>query len=306
LTTTDETGTVLWNKVDTVEQSPLQRPLKELIGADVRVKIVDIGANMIDSEPPYAPLLRAGAGEVVGFEPNLEALDRLNAQKTPAETYLPHALGDGARHRLRFCAAQGMTSLLPPNPRVLNLFHGFPEWGRVVREEDVDTARLDDVPETEGVDLLKMDIQGAELMVLRAAEKRLETTLVIQTEVEFLPMYEGQPLFSEVEMFLRERGFLFHRFFPTVSRVLSPMVVDNNVYAGLSQLLWADAIFVRDFTDLSTWSDRSLAVAAEILHDCYQSIDLVLRLLNEGDSRSGTARGAAYLTALTGKPAASA
>jgi len=278
----------------------MARPLKELTGVNVHVKVVDIGANMIDSEPPYAPLLRAEVADVVGFEPNPEALDRLNNLKGPHETYLPHAVGDGKQHRLKFCFAQGMTSLLQPNQKVLGLFHGFPTWGTVTSETDLDTVRLDDMPETAGVDLLKMDIQGAELMVLQNAEERLKTTLVIQSEVEFLQMYEGQPLFSEMEIFLRERGFVFHRFFPTVSRVIQPMMVDNNIYAGLSQLLWADAIFVRDFTRLELLSDRELLATAEILHDCYQSVDLVLHLLNEHDRRNGGQLGATYLGALTG------
>src|ERR1700704_4992440 len=34
---------------------------------------------------------------------------------------------------------------------VLNLFHGFMEWGRVLATEEVETVRLDDIVETEGV-----------------------------------------------------------------------------------------------------------------------------------------------------------
>lgn len=52
---------------------------------------------------------------------------------------------------------------------------------------EVETVRLDDVPETASVDLLKIDIQGGELMVFQNAERRLADALVIQTEVEFLP-----------------------------------------------------------------------------------------------------------------------
>ena len=57
-------------------------------------------------------------------------------------------------------------------PLVL-LFHGFPDWGRVLTTEPVDTVRLDDIAATSGVELLKLDIQGAELMALRHAQDRL-------------------------------------------------------------------------------------------------------------------------------------
>ena len=139
-----------------------------------RLKVVDIGANPIDADPPYAAMLRAGDAEVLGFEPNPAALAPLNARRGPLETLLPaRASATVQRHTLHICQAPGMTSLLPPDPAVLGLFHGFPDWGRVLATEQVETGRLDDVPETAGADLLKLDIQGAELMVLRHAEARL-------------------------------------------------------------------------------------------------------------------------------------
>jgi len=272
---------------------------RSLTKTDVRVKIVDIGANPLDGVPPYEKLLRAGDADIIGFEPNPAALAKLNEMKGPTETYLPYAIGDGKRHKLNFCQAAGMTSLLTPNREVLELFHGFPEWGTVIGTEEVDTQRLDDIAETADIDMVKIDIQGGELMALSHAKKRLKTTLVIQTEVEFLPMYEGQPLFSEVEIFLRKQGFMLHRFYPTVSRVMAPLVVDNNIYAGLSQLFWADAIFIRDITRLTLLSDQQLLKMAAILHDCYGSIDVALRLLVEHDSRTGGRLGGTYLSALT-------
>ena len=271
-----------------------------LTGAGVRVKIVDIGANPLDGTPPYDRLMKSGDADIIGFEPNPEALAQLNAMKGPTETYLPHAVGDGGRHILNFCQAPGMTSLLTPDPAVLVLFHGFPDWGKVMSTEPLDTVRLDDIPETAGIEMIKIDIQGGELMALSNGIERLKSTLVIQTEVEFLPLYVGQPLFSDVDLFLRGQGFVLHRFFPTVSRVIKPMLIDNNIYAGLSQLVWADAIFVRDFTRLETYSDAELLKTCAILHDCYGSIDLVLRLLTEFDRRQGGVMAQTYLNGLRG------
>jgi FkbM family methyltransferase len=277
---------------------PAMRSFAALTETAPRIKIVDIGANPIDGSPPYARMLAAGDADVVGFEPNEAALARLNDMKGANELYLPHAVGDGRRHKLHFCQAPGMTSLLEPNPAVLNLFHGFADWGRVVATEEVDTVRLDDIAETEGVELVKIDIQGGELMALSHARRCLADVLLIQTEVEFLPMYVGQPLFSEVECFLRGEGFMFHRFFPAVSRVVRPLLVNNDIYAGMSQVLWADALFVRDVTRLDALADLQLLKLARILHDCYQSIDLVLHLLGEYDRRTGAALSGAYLSGL--------
>ena len=245
------------------------------------------------------PILQAGEGDVVGFEPNRAALQRLNEMKGPNELYLPYSIGDGGRHTLHVCQAPGMTSLLQPNPEVLNLFHGFPEWGRVLSVETVETKRLDDIAETEGAELIKIDIQGGELMALSNGRSRLTDVLLIYTEVEFLPMYVGQPLFSEMEQFLRSEGFMFHRLFPAVTRVVRPLLVNNDIYAGMSQLFWADALFIRDITRLYVLSDVQLLKLGKILHDCYGSIDIVLRLLTEYDRRTGAALASAYLSGLT-------
>lgn len=267
-------------------------------GACPRVKVIDIGANPIDADPPYAAMLRAGDAEVVGFEPNPVALDLLNRRRGPHESYLPHAIGDGARHTLHICQAPGMTSLLEPDPAVLGLFHGFPDWGRVIATEPVETRRLDDLPETAGADLLKLDIQGAELMVLRHAEDRLRDAVAIQAEVEFLPLYKGQPLFADIDLFLRARGFVLHRFFPTVSRAVQPMMVNGDPYAGLGQLVWADAVYIRDFAALDALTDRQLLAMAAILHDAYGAYDIAFRLVAEHDRRHGAARAASYLAGL--------
>ena len=260
--------------------------LRALLGATCAIKIVDIGANPIDGPAPYAALLASGQTQVVGFEPNLDALAELNTRKGPSETYLPYAVGDGAKHTLRHCRLPGMTSLLEPNPAVLSLFASFKEWAQVVRTEDVQTVRLDDVAETTGLDLLKIDIQGGELMVFENAVQRLSQAVVIHTEVEFLSMYIGQPLFSDVERFLRGQGYVLHKFAPLVTRDLSPILLSNDPYTGHSQILWADAIFVRDFTRLELLSSEQLLRMAVILYDCYQSYDIVLHLLREHDRRT--------------------
>ncbi|WP_203073703.1 FkbM family methyltransferase [Falsiroseomonas ponticola] len=274
------------------------RSFRDLTGQAIRIKAVDIGANPIDGDPPYATLLRAGQAEVVGFEPDAAALATLNTRKGPDERYFPHAVGDGGRHTLRVCQAPGMTSLLEPDPATLALFHGFPEWGRVLDRVELDTVRLDDVPETAGADLLKLDIQGAELMVLRHAQARLRDALVVQAEVEFLPLYRDQPLFADVDAFLRGQGFAFHRFFPLNSRVMAPMVVGGSPYAGLSQMVWADAIFIRDLTRPEALDDRALLAMATILHDCYGSADAALRLLMEHDRRHAGGLAGRYLAGL--------
>src|ERR1700677_290332 len=262
--------------------------LRALLQTQLQIKIVDIGANPVDGKPPYLPLLEANGARVLGFEPQADALAKLNAAKSANETYLPHAVGDGKNHTLHICAVSGMTSLLRPNPAVLNLMHGFPEWGLVVQTEEIATRRLDDIPEAADMDLLKIDIQGAELMVMENGIHALKNALLVHTEVEFMPMYVDQPLFGDVDQFLRRQGFVLHRLEEVRSRVLKPLLVNNDIYAGLSQWFWSDALYIRDFTRLDLFSTDQLLKLSLILHECYGSYDLVLYLLGEYDRRSAT------------------
>lgn len=62
------------------------------------------------------------------------------------------------------------------------------------------------------VDLLWMDIQGSELNALKGMRNKLERVSIIHSEVEFMEIYEGQPLFWEVKKYLNEHGFYLATF----------------------------------------------------------------------------------------------
>ncbi len=285
------------------QPQPQSRPrpsLNALLGLDAVIDVVDIGASPLSGSgaAPYKRLLDAGHARVVGFEPDAEQLAKLNAQKGPNERYIGQAVYDGAAHELKICRAAGMTSLLEPNRELLDYFHGFPEWGEVLKRVPVDTVRLDDVVEITNIDYLKIDIQGGELEVFRNGTRLLSDGLVIHTEVEFLPMYLDQPLFADVDLFLRDLGFVFHRFQPLTSRVIKPLAVNNDIYAGLSQAFWADAVFVRDFTKFDALDERDLHKTALILHDIYGSYDLALRALMASDAKTGGKLAETYLAKL--------
>ena len=59
----------------------------------------------------------------------------------------------------------------------------------------------------EGPTLLKIDVQGTELEVLRGGVGLLRRVDCILVECSFVPFYEGQTLADDVVVFLREHGF---------------------------------------------------------------------------------------------------
>ena len=147
--------------------------LNEVLTPERLTGIVDVGANPVDGEPPYQQMLTKGLCTVIGFEPQPEQLASLERRKGPHEIYLPYVVGDGHEHVLHVAQASGMTSLLPPDPARLALFNGFLGWGTVLARIPTPTVRLDDISEVVRIDLLKIDIQGAELMVFQNGRDRL-------------------------------------------------------------------------------------------------------------------------------------
>jgi len=66
--------------------------------------------------------------------------------------------------------------------------------------------------ELAGPILLKADVQGYELEVLRGASETLQNAEVILLEVSLLPYNVGSPLFADVVRFMAERQFLVYDF----------------------------------------------------------------------------------------------
>jgi FkbM family methyltransferase len=237
--------------------------------------VVDIGANPIDGVPPYQPLLAKRLCRLIGFEPQATALAALNASKGEHETYLPTVVGDGHEGTLRICKAAGMTSLFRPDPRVLAQFDGFAAWGQVVGEERIATRRLDDIVEIEALDFLKIDVQGSELAVFRGGRNRLSGAVAVQTEVSFLALYEGQPTFGEIDLELRQSGFVPHAFAAVKKWAIAPVSMPKDATSStLSQLLAADVVYVRDFTRDGSMDAEQLKHLALIAFHCYRSLDL--------------------------------
>ncbi len=58
--------------------------------------------------------------------------------------------------------------------------------------------------------LLKMDVQGYELEVLKGAERTLESVEAVLAEVSFYPFADGLPTVEEIIIWLREHGFAWY------------------------------------------------------------------------------------------------
>jgi FkbM family methyltransferase len=101
---------------------------------------------------------------------------------------------------------------------------------------EVDAVSLDAFCQDEGiehVDVLKIDVQGAELLVFQGARALLEEARIdlVYAEVLFAPLYNGQAGFSELHEHMTRLGYRLYGLF------------DLN-YGKNEMLAWADAIWL--------------------------------------------------------------
>ncbi|HET9701851.1 MAG TPA: FkbM family methyltransferase [Burkholderiales bacterium] len=266
---------------------------------DWMVHVLDVGASDLAGEQaPYEKLVRAGRARVVGFEPDAAACERLNAKYGGVHRFLPYFVGDGNAATFHETNWSLTGSLFRPNRPLLEKFQNLHEVVTLKAEHPVQTMRLDDIPEVGDVDFVKIDVQGAELAVFQGGERVLRDALLVQTEVEFVELYENQPLFGDVDRQLRACGYQFHTFAGLAGRCFKPLVVNNDMNLPMRQLLWPDAIYVRDWLKLDALSDEKLRKLAILLHEVVGSFDLCHLVLQALDARGSGAAAPRYMSAL--------
>jgi FkbM family methyltransferase len=271
--------------------------LLEFFPEDFRINILDVGAALSE-RPPYQSLVDAGRGRIFGFEPNREACEHLNRAYGSPHRFFRVFVGDGLPAVFHETNWVLTGSLYEPNSRLLEKFQNLAEVVTPVGAYSVDTTRLDDVAEIDDIDFIKIDVQGSELAVFKNASRALCSALLIQTEVGFVELYKGQPLFADVDAFLRAARFQFHTMNSVTGRAFKPLVAKGDVNSAFRQSLWADALYVRDWMHLDDLSEAKLRNYAILAHDVLQSFDLAHLVLLALDNRTRGDRAAHYLRRL--------
>jgi len=242
-------------------------------------RIADVGANGIN-EAPYAALLSMGGCEVIGFEPNEEALAQLKANASAHEIYYPNAVGDGEDCTFRLYRSSGFSSVHPPYTPTGKLMQRE-RWGAVAREIPMQTMRLDDFEDLGPVDLLKIDIQGGEVAVFQGAQTVLGEALAVITELRYLRLYEGEPMLGGVDSALMDMGFGLHKFLFNKARPIPNSQAHRlRKRRANDQLIDGDGVYLRDITRLDTYSDEALMHQCVLAGAVYHSHSLALALLD--------------------------
>lgn len=275
--------------------------LLEILQAQ-RIAVVDIGARAIAGyDPCYRSLVEAGLAELVAFDADPAACAELELLY-PGARIVAAAVGDGSEHRLYRTAMASKSSLFPPNPEVAGLYQTFSQGMAVESCESVQTVRLDDMLGRRTPDLVTMDIQGGEALAIAGGAQSFGSALVVETEVEFVEQYRGQPLFGDIDCSLRALGLVFHRFTGYATRAMRPMLIGDDPTRGVNQWLWADAVYYADPLRWPTLTPQRLRALAALMHHAYQSWDVAYAALVAADRQDQGNSSSGYLAALQYPP----
>ena len=218
-----------------------ERLIQHLVANEYPV-IFDIGAHHGESVEFLKRLFPKST--IHSFEPDPESFDVLSSKAIDGVSYYNQALSDSEgtaiffRNKISHTNSLfkvnlssrdsiGITNATDNDDK--QYLSGFNSEVQVV------TTTLDTFIKeysVEGVDLLKIDVQGAECRVLTGGENVLKKTKVIVLEISFFDYYEHQTSFLDVELLLSPLGF----------KLYSISEISNNPMNGRTD--WAEVIYV--------------------------------------------------------------
>lgn len=197
--------------------------------------VFDVGANVGDVTRKYRELFPTAT--IHCFEPFHDSFDCLTVATASDKLIRRHelAISDSTGRREFYVNRKSTNNSLLKVSAESREYMPHDRIGAIDRVE-VATTTLDDFCREYSVrhiDLLKMDIQGGEVMALRGAIDMLERAAidVIYTEVLFGKLYEQQGDFHDLLGLLTRHGYVLYRLY-------------NLAHNKNGRLWYGDALFV--------------------------------------------------------------
>lgn len=195
--------------------------------------IIDAGAS--DGRVSKRLLRKFPKACAYAFEPNPFYAEMLKQYAKDDPRFHPQflALSDHeGTADLHITESPGCTSLLSPGKPLEEI---SPHGASVKSVEKIRIVTIDEWARRNAnpaIQVMKFDIQGEELRALRGAVRVLHSsTLLVYTEIWFNCPYEGGAIYSEIDLFLREHGFVLYDLY-------------KPKYNAKGLIMWGNAIFL--------------------------------------------------------------
>ena len=261
--------------------------------ADDPLILVDIGARWgLDARwAPFGASIRAFC-----FEADAPECARLNGMAQPGVTFIPLAIagkaGKATLYQTKFSASTG---LYRTNEAFFNRLLNA-DNATLLSTTEVDTVTLDQARERYEIpnpDFLKLDVEGAELDIMRAAN--LGGTLGVYTEFRFHSEINGSPPWSETDQHLRKRGFMLYDMWCGKQsrkglphpgpRLCTPAGERFFASTNGGQIMDGDALYFRD--PLRLRLNRNQILKAACMLDVFGLTDCAAELLIDREKDAG-------------------
>lgn len=209
---------------------------RELLSDRDVQSIFDVGANSGETTAYYHALFPKAT--IHSFEPFPQEFDTLaerfrgDPRVLPSQTAISNQIGRTCFHVNQNSA----TNSLLPSTTQSGYWTDSPQDLKHVRQLEVPITTIHAYCTQNGIsaiDILKIDAQGTERRVLEGAAEELRqgSIALVHTEMQIVPVYEGQVFFYELAAYLSRFGYgLFG--------------IYNMAYAANGQAKWCDAIFL--------------------------------------------------------------
>jgi FkbM family methyltransferase len=216
-------------------------------GRDSEPIIFDVGAYTGKVTRTYRKIFPRA--RLYCFEPFPGSFRELEKLSVAAQVKLyPLAVSDQAGKTTLHVNTDASCNSIFPRPQAGPAYYS--SEARNVERIEVDTITIDGFCTHEHIrriDILKLDVEGAEIRALKGAHNILSEHAVtlIYTEVMFIPHYEGGCLFHEVAGWLKRYEYTLFNLY-------------NLKRARNGQLRWGNAIFLSPQARAIVESGRSL------------------------------------------------
>lgn len=212
------------------------RALNKVMG-ELKIGLVDVGASG-GLEPRWRSIQHYIKAFL--FEPDERSHQTLKSSDYVEEVF-PVGLGASEiKSSLNLCRKPGVSSLLAPRYSFLSRFADAKRFD-VIKQEEIELSTLDKCLLARRIDcdFIKIDTQGTELDILQGGAALLDSAIIgLEIEVEFIQLYENQPLFGDVCTHLESKGYEFVDF-------VNICRWERDGFTLFGQAVFGDGLFLR-------------------------------------------------------------